>query len=108
MSDRRRHEVDRVPPHVSAVKECCVPEYCVDSLGSRYTEDEEKCIRTCGNCPYRLITSTTATFGLDPKAQHTPASDLADGRVYRLSEGTTQILQLQIAKHMLGEWAQQA
>ncbi|MBS3960841.1 MAG: acyl-CoA dehydrogenase family protein [Sandarakinorhabdus sp.] len=31
-----------------------------------------------------------------------------DARVYRIYEGTTQILQLQIAKHMLREWAQQA
>ena len=27
-----------------------------------------------------------------------------DARIYRISEGTTQILQLQIAKHMLREW----
>lgn len=31
-----------------------------------------------------------------------------DARVYRIYEGTTQILQLQIAKHMLREWAAQA
>jgi acyl-CoA dehydrogenase len=30
-----------------------------------------------------------------------------DARVYRIYEGTTQILQLQIAKHMLREWAAQ-
>ncbi|GAA0761900.1 acyl-CoA dehydrogenase family protein [Erythrobacter ramosus] len=30
-----------------------------------------------------------------------------DSRIYRIYEGTTQILQLQIAKHMLREWAQQ-
>jgi acyl-CoA dehydrogenase len=30
-----------------------------------------------------------------------------DARIYRIYEGTTQILQLQIAKHMLREWAQQ-
>ena len=28
-----------------------------------------------------------------------------DARIYRIYEGTTQILQLQIAKHMLREWA---
>jgi len=27
-----------------------------------------------------------------------------DARIYRIYEGTTQILQLQIAKHMLREW----
>ena len=31
-----------------------------------------------------------------------------DARIYRIYEGTTQILQLQIAKHMLREWAAQA
>lgn len=31
-----------------------------------------------------------------------------DARVYRIYEGTTQILQLQIAKHMLREWSAQA
>jgi len=31
-----------------------------------------------------------------------------DSRIYRIYEGTTQILQLQIAKHMLREWAAQA
>jgi acyl-CoA dehydrogenase len=31
-----------------------------------------------------------------------------DARVYRIYEGTTQILQLQIAKHMLREWAAKA
>lgn len=31
-----------------------------------------------------------------------------DARIYRIYEGTTQILQLQIAKHMLREWATQA
>ncbi len=31
-----------------------------------------------------------------------------DARVYRIYEGTTQILQLQIAKHMLREWAANA
>ena len=31
-----------------------------------------------------------------------------DARIYRIYEGTTQILQLQIAKHMLREWAVQA
>jgi acyl-CoA dehydrogenase len=31
-----------------------------------------------------------------------------DARVYRIYEGTTQILQIQIAKHMLREWAAQA
>ena len=31
-----------------------------------------------------------------------------DARVYRIYEGTTQILQLQIAKHMLREWAAQS
>ena len=30
-----------------------------------------------------------------------------DARIYRIYEGTTQILQLQIAKHMLREWAAQ-
>ena len=30
-----------------------------------------------------------------------------DARIYRIYEGTTQILQLQIAKHMLREWASQ-
>ncbi len=31
-----------------------------------------------------------------------------DARIYRIYEGTTQILQLQIAKHMLREWAAEA
>jgi len=31
-----------------------------------------------------------------------------DARIYRIYEGTTQILQLQIAKHMLREWAANA
>ena len=31
-----------------------------------------------------------------------------DARIYRIYEGTTQILQLQIAKHMLREWSEQA
>ena len=31
-----------------------------------------------------------------------------DARIYRIYEGTTQILQLQIAKHMLREWARSA
>ena len=31
-----------------------------------------------------------------------------DARIYRIYEGTTQILQLQIAKHMLREWATQS
>lgn len=31
-----------------------------------------------------------------------------DARIYRIYEGTTQILQLQIAKHMLREWAAQS
>jgi acyl-CoA dehydrogenase len=31
-----------------------------------------------------------------------------DARIYRIYEGTTQILQLQIAKHMLRDWAAQS
>jgi len=31
-----------------------------------------------------------------------------DSRIYRIYEGTTQILQLQIAKHMLREWSASA
>ncbi len=31
-----------------------------------------------------------------------------DARTYRIYEGTTQILQIQIVKHMLREWAAQS
>ena len=39
------------------------------------------------------------------QAEDTAQQTYRDARIYRIYEGTTQILQLQIAKHMLREWA---
>jgi alkylation response protein AidB-like acyl-CoA dehydrogenase len=76
----------------------------------------EACVSDCrrhygdrvSNSRFRLTTGKLAAFGVDPNAQPTPAVDIEDARVQRISEGTTQILHLQIARHMLREWAKQA
>ncbi len=65
----------------------------------------DETVDTMGGCVVDRVLQICASPSHPPPYE--AARVLCHAGVYRIYEGTTQILQLQIARHMLREWAAQ-